>query len=73
MQLNFEQLNFMKNLFPEYTGIPIPVPTKLQEIFLANFSVTEIHRESHSHINMHTITATNDLVLYMGYFLRLHC
>ena len=59
----------MKNLFPEYTGIPIPVPTKLQEIFPVKFSVTEILGESHSCINAHTDAVTNDLVFYMGFFL----
>ena len=35
---NFEQPEFLKNLFPEYMGIPIPVPIKRQEIFPVNFS-----------------------------------
>ena len=61
--------NFMKILFPGYRGIPIPVPTKGQEISLVNFSATEIHGEFHSHINAHTITITNDLVFYTAVFL----
>ena len=51
MQLNFEQLHYMENLFPEYTGILIPVPIKLQEIFL-------------SCINMHTVTIIHNSVFY---------
>ena len=52
----------MKNLFPEYTGIPIPVPIKLQENFLINSSVTEIHGEFYSHIKAQTVTIFHDLV-----------
>ena len=37
-------------------GIPIPVPAKITGNFPGIFFVTKIHRESHSHINMHTIT-----------------
>ena len=46
----------MKDLFPGYMGIPIPVPTKLQEIFPVKLSATEIHAESHSCISVHTVT-----------------
>ena len=41
---------------PEYKGIPMLEPTKIQETFLVNFSVTKIHGELYSHINAHTIT-----------------
>ena len=50
-------------------GIPILVPTKVQEIFPVSFSVTKIHEESHFHINTHTITITNNSVFYTGFFL----
>ena len=62
MQLNFEQLHYMKNIFPEYTGILIPVPIKLQEIFLVNFSATKIHGEFYSCINVHTVTIIHNSV-----------
>ena len=58
----------MKNLFPGYMGIPIPVPTIVQQIFLEKFSATEIYGESHSHIIAHTDTIINNLVFYMGFF-----
>ena len=45
-------------------GIPIPVPIKLQEIFPVKFFMTEIHGESHSHINVHTITVSHNLVFF---------
>ena len=56
MQPNFEWPNFTKYLFPEYMGIPIPVPIKYRKFSTVNFSATKIHGEFYSHINVHTIT-----------------
>ena len=47
MQPNFERPEFLENLFPDYTGIPIPLPTKFQEILQEISFMTEIHGESH--------------------------
>ena len=69
MQLDFEKPDFMKNLFPGYTGIPILAPIKITGNFPHNFSVTEIHREFYSHINMHSITVIHDSVFLNEFFL----
>ena len=68
MQLNFKQLEFSKKLFPEYMGIPIPVPTKIIGNIPGKFFMTKIHKESHSHINAHAITVPNDLVFFAQFF-----
>ena len=65
MQLNFEQLEFSKTLIPEYMGLPIPVPIEIAGNFHGKFFMTEIHGESHSHINAHTITVSHNSVFFM--------
>ena len=50
-------------------GIPILVQIKLQEIFQVNGSATKIHGESHSCINMHTVTVPYDSVCFHAKFL----
>ena len=35
---NFEQPEILKNLFPDYTGIPIPLPTNSRKSRGKNFS-----------------------------------
>ena len=65
MQLNFEQLKFSKTLIPEYMGLPIPVPIKITGNFHGKFFMAEIHGESHSHINTHTITVSHNSVFFM--------
>ena len=49
--------------------IPIPVPTKLTGNFPGKFFATEIHGESHSHINVHTITIPHNLVFFTQFSL----
>ena len=53
-----------KKFISEYTGIPILVPIKLQEISAVKLLATKIHRESHSHINVHAITASHDPCIF---------
>ena len=68
VQPNFEQLEFLNNLFPEYMGIPIPVPIKITGNVPSKFFTTEIHGESHSHINVHTITISDNSVFFTQFF-----
>ena len=46
-------------------GIPIPVPIKITGNFPSKSFVTEIHGESHPHINMDTIPIPHDSVFFM--------
>ena len=46
MQPNFEQPKFLKNLFPDYMGIPILSPTNSRK-FNGKLFTTKIHGESH--------------------------
>ena len=57
MQPNFEQPEFPKQLFPGYTGIPIPSPTNSRKLYGEKFFAAEIHRESHP-------VSTRILVMY---------
>ena len=62
MQLNFEQPDFIKKIFPGYIGIPIPVPIKITGNFPSKFSATEIHGEFYSCINVYVVTIIHNLV-----------
>ena len=55
----------MKNLFPGHLNTST---NKSTGNFPGTVSVTEIHRESHSCINTHTVTITNNSVFYAGFF-----
>ena len=63
---------FKKNYFL-HTWASILVPIKITGNFPGKIFTTEIHRESHSHINTHTITVSHNLVFFMQIFLQLHC
>ena len=64
----FQATRIFEDLLPEYAGIPILVPTKITGNFPSKSFATKIHRESHSHINVDTITVPHNLVFFTQFF-----